>query len=210
MHKAARHLDGVDSLNPRRWRGERFHHHGGGVCWLFVLLWMDSWHHELIVCKKWYKNNLKMRLTALLFDPPRCAPHQESLQLQPSGDENVFRWQNQFRFILVVDYHKIVYPISILPCVLGGSVPERPVISTPIFFVVPLIPVLVCCCSFVILAQALLPSPLWCFLVPPPQTYLGGAEDICGHLYLSLWELVSLYRTPSLPFDLQVNCQILV
>ena len=25
--------------------------------------------------KKWYKNNLKMRLTALLFDPPRRAPH---------------------------------------------------------------------------------------------------------------------------------------
>jgi hypothetical protein len=42
MRKAARHLDGVDSLNPRRWRGKRLHHHGGGVCWLFVLLWMDS------------------------------------------------------------------------------------------------------------------------------------------------------------------------
>ncbi len=24
---------------------------------------MDSWRHELIVCKKWYKNNLKLRLT---------------------------------------------------------------------------------------------------------------------------------------------------
>ena len=76
MCKAARHLDGVDSSNPRRWRGERLHHHGGGVCWLFVLLWMDLWRHELIVCKKWYKNtNLKMRLTLLLFDPPRHAPH---------------------------------------------------------------------------------------------------------------------------------------
>ncbi len=74
MRKAARHLDGVDSLNPCRWRGERIHLHGGGVCWLFVLLWMDSWCHKLIVCKKWYKNNLKMRLTALLFDPPRRAP----------------------------------------------------------------------------------------------------------------------------------------
>jgi hypothetical protein len=42
MHKAACHSDGVDSLNPRRWRGKRLHHHGGGVCWLFVLLWMDS------------------------------------------------------------------------------------------------------------------------------------------------------------------------
>jgi hypothetical protein len=36
---------------------------------------MDLWRHELIVCKKWYKNNLKMRLTAVLFDPPRRAPH---------------------------------------------------------------------------------------------------------------------------------------
>jgi hypothetical protein len=63
MRKAARHSDGVDSSNPRRWRGEWLHHHGGGVCWLFVLLWMDLWRHKLIVCKKWYKNNLKMRLT---------------------------------------------------------------------------------------------------------------------------------------------------
>ncbi len=75
MRKAACHSDGVDSLNPRRWKGKQLHHHGGGVCWFFVLLWMDSWRHELIVCKKWYKNNLKMRLTALLFDPPRRAPH---------------------------------------------------------------------------------------------------------------------------------------
>jgi hypothetical protein len=42
MRKAARHLDGMDSSNPRRSRGERLHHHGGGVCWLFALLWMDS------------------------------------------------------------------------------------------------------------------------------------------------------------------------
>ncbi len=42
MSKAAHHSDGVDSLNPRRWRGERLHHRGGGVCWLFVLLWIDS------------------------------------------------------------------------------------------------------------------------------------------------------------------------
>ncbi len=62
MRKAARPSGGMESLNPRRWRGERLHHHGGSVCWLFVLLWMDSWCHELIVCKKWYKNNLKMRL----------------------------------------------------------------------------------------------------------------------------------------------------
>ncbi len=75
MCKAARYLDGVDSSNPRCWRGKWLHHHGGGVCWLSVLLWMDSWCHKLIVCKKWYKNKLKMRLTVLLFDPPRRAPH---------------------------------------------------------------------------------------------------------------------------------------
>jgi hypothetical protein len=60
--KAARLSGGMESLNPCRWRGKRLHHHGGGVCWLFVLLWMDSGCHELIVCKKWSKNNLKMRL----------------------------------------------------------------------------------------------------------------------------------------------------
>ncbi len=61
MCKAARPSGGMESSNPRRWRGKRLHHHGGDVCCVFVLLWMDS---ELIVCKKWYKNNLKMRLTA--------------------------------------------------------------------------------------------------------------------------------------------------
>jgi hypothetical protein len=75
MRKAAHPLGSVDSLNPRRWRGEPLHHHGGGVCWLFVLLWMDLWRHELVVCKIWYKNNLKMRLMALLFDPPTRAPY---------------------------------------------------------------------------------------------------------------------------------------
>ncbi len=81
MHKAARHSGSVVSSNPCHWRGKRLHHHGGGVCWLFVLLWMDSWRHKLIVCKKWYKNNLKMRLTALLFDPPRRAPHRQWMVL---------------------------------------------------------------------------------------------------------------------------------
>ncbi len=75
MRKATCHLGGVDLLYPRRWRRKHLHHHGGGVCWLFVLLWMDLWQNELIVCKKWYKNNLKMRLTALLSDPPTCAPY---------------------------------------------------------------------------------------------------------------------------------------
>jgi hypothetical protein len=38
MRKAARQSGGMDSSNPRRWRGERLHHHGDGVCLLFVLL----------------------------------------------------------------------------------------------------------------------------------------------------------------------------
>jgi hypothetical protein len=37
MRKAARPSSGMDSSNPRRWRGERLHHHGDGVCLLFVL-----------------------------------------------------------------------------------------------------------------------------------------------------------------------------
>ncbi len=76
MRKAARPSGSVNSLNPHRWRSEWLHHHVGGVCWLFVLFWMDSWRHELIVCKIWYKNTLKMRLTVLLFDPPTRAPYQ--------------------------------------------------------------------------------------------------------------------------------------
>jgi hypothetical protein len=42
MSKAARPLGSMVSSNPSRWRGEQRHHHGGGVCWLFVLLWIDS------------------------------------------------------------------------------------------------------------------------------------------------------------------------
>jgi hypothetical protein len=41
MLKATCLSGSVDSSNPRRWRGERLHHNGGGVCWLFVLLWID-------------------------------------------------------------------------------------------------------------------------------------------------------------------------
>jgi hypothetical protein len=32
MRKAAHPLGGLGSSNPRRWRGERLHHHGDGVC----------------------------------------------------------------------------------------------------------------------------------------------------------------------------------
>jgi hypothetical protein len=37
MCKAARPSEGVDSLNPRRWRGKWLHHHGGDVRCVFVL-----------------------------------------------------------------------------------------------------------------------------------------------------------------------------
>jgi hypothetical protein len=37
MRKAAHPSGGMDSSNPRRWRGERLHHHGDGVGLLFVL-----------------------------------------------------------------------------------------------------------------------------------------------------------------------------
>jgi hypothetical protein len=53
VRKAARPSGGMESSNPRRWRGKQLHHHGGDVCCVFVLLWMDSWRHELNVCKKW-------------------------------------------------------------------------------------------------------------------------------------------------------------
>jgi hypothetical protein len=41
MRKAARPLGSVVSSNPHCWRDKQRHHHGGGVCWLFVLLWID-------------------------------------------------------------------------------------------------------------------------------------------------------------------------
>ncbi len=79
MCKAAHPLGGMESSNPRRWRGKRLHHHGGDVRCVFVLLWMDSWLHELNVCNKWYKNNLKMRLMMSQSVPPRLAPHPPSM-----------------------------------------------------------------------------------------------------------------------------------
>ncbi len=69
MRKAAHPLDGMVSSNLRLRRGERGHHHGGGVCWLFVLLWIDLGHHKLIVCKKWNKNNPKEGLCGVTFWP---------------------------------------------------------------------------------------------------------------------------------------------
>ncbi len=69
MRKATRPSGGVDSSSPHRWMGKRLHHHGGGVCWLFVLLWIDSWRHKLIVYKNWYKSIPKEGLCGVKFWP---------------------------------------------------------------------------------------------------------------------------------------------
>jgi hypothetical protein len=37
MRKAGRPSGGMESSNPRRWRGKRLHHHGSDVCCVFVL-----------------------------------------------------------------------------------------------------------------------------------------------------------------------------
>jgi hypothetical protein len=56
MRKATHPSDGVDSLDPRRWRVEQLHHHGGDVCCVFVLCVEVS----LIGCKKVPEHNLKV------------------------------------------------------------------------------------------------------------------------------------------------------
>jgi hypothetical protein len=58
MRKAACLSGGVDSLNPRRWRGKRLHHHGGDVCCVFVSCVVVS----LVVCKKVPEHNLKVNI----------------------------------------------------------------------------------------------------------------------------------------------------
>jgi hypothetical protein len=84
--------------------------HGGNMfslefCCVFVLLWMDSRCHKLIVCKKWHKNNLKMRFMVLLSDPPSCAPHpQEMLQeAQKAHNEAVTKMYGLLRNLLSGD-----------------------------------------------------------------------------------------------------------
>ncbi len=69
LRRLAYHSYCVDSSNPHRWKGKRLHHHSGGVCLLLVLLWMDLWRHDTIVCKKWYKNNPKEGLCGVTFWP---------------------------------------------------------------------------------------------------------------------------------------------
>ena len=55
MLMAARLLGGMDSSNPRRWKGERLHHHGDGV-WEVVCAFcaVKSGHyHSSYVTKYW-------------------------------------------------------------------------------------------------------------------------------------------------------------
>ena len=70
MWKAAHPLCGVDSSNPHCWRGWRLHHHGGGVCCVFVLcVAVSSGCCHLSYLDKYVPHNV------LHSDPPRLAPH---------------------------------------------------------------------------------------------------------------------------------------
>ncbi len=76
--------------NTHSWRGEQLRHHGCNACDSFVVLWLFLWRHKLIACRYWCKHNLKMRLSALLFDPHWLAPylayspHEERKERDPS------------------------------------------------------------------------------------------------------------------------------
>ncbi len=59
MRKAACPSGGMESSNPRHWRGERLHHHGGGVCWLFVLF--CGWTRD-VTSSLHVKNDTKITL----------------------------------------------------------------------------------------------------------------------------------------------------
>ena len=111
MHKATPPLGGVESSNLRRWRGEWLHHHGGDDCYVFVLLWTDSWIHEHIVCKKWYKNNLKMRLTTLLSAPHWHAPYQKNNGWR--GTLAIFLFWKKWLETCLTDPLYLAYNISI-------------------------------------------------------------------------------------------------
>jgi hypothetical protein len=73
-----------------------------------------------LYAKKWYKNNLKMRLMALLFDPPRRAPrhtcHNFDWQGATYSDTNIGK--------VYLRPHKIVIPIKPEENHEGGGVDE--------------------------------------------------------------------------------------
>ncbi len=82
MRKAAHPSGGMDSSNPHRWRGEQLHHHGDGVCLLFVLFCAVSSdrRHSSYVDK--YESNLKVGLLMKQSAPPRLAPYLQSSRVK--------------------------------------------------------------------------------------------------------------------------------
>ena len=79
MRKAAHPSGGMDSSNPHRWRGEQLHHHGDGVCLLFVLFCAvssDRRHSSYV--DKYESNLLKVGLLMKQSVPPRLAPYASS------------------------------------------------------------------------------------------------------------------------------------
>jgi len=62
MRKAAHYFGSMDSSNSRRWRGERLHHHGDGVCLLFVLF-VPS--HLVVFTRHMYLDKYKRDVTSM-------------------------------------------------------------------------------------------------------------------------------------------------
>ena len=73
MRKAAHPSGGMGSSNPRRWRGERLHHHGDGVCHVVCAFCVvfDSW----LVSRTRRTYILEVSQSG----PPRLAPYQYQL-----------------------------------------------------------------------------------------------------------------------------------
>ena len=69
MRKAAHPSGGMDSSNPRRWRGERLHHHGDGVCHVVCAFCAVS---DLRLVSRTRQTYI---LEVLQSGPPRLAPY---------------------------------------------------------------------------------------------------------------------------------------
>ena len=59
MPKATNPLGGVDSSNPRHWRGWRLHHHSVGVCCVYVLCVAVSSGRHLSCVDKYHTKTLR-------------------------------------------------------------------------------------------------------------------------------------------------------
>jgi hypothetical protein len=73
------------------------------------------------MCKIWYRNNLKMRLTALLFDPPTRAPYRGMME-----ENDLFPPSAQFQHYLCALALMRTYPPNdaTLSRLLGGRNPN--------------------------------------------------------------------------------------